>query len=549
MWSQFPCTGGLANGVYPCNNVDLKARVPLSSMGASTGNDIWGWSSGNREFAIFGSITGTSFVEITNPTSPVYLGFLPKNSTSNSTWRDMKTIGDYLYVVSERSDHGIQIFELTELLNVSTPPDTFSTTATTIINGSGGRAHNIISNETTGMIYTCGSSSCSGGLEAFGTSNPTNLSYEGCFNIDGYTHDAVCFIYQGPDSTHVGKEICIASNEDTQTIIDFSDPAIPQELSKTGYSNQEYTHQGWITDDHRYLVFDDELDESRNGHNTRTHFMDISDLDAPIYLGYFQGPNASIDHNLYVKGQYAYLANYSAGLRILNIGDLSSVGLGSVSQVGHFDSYIGNNNANFNGVWGVYPYFDSGLVIISDRSSGLFILEATLPHFVMASSKTPATYSPGEEISFNIDLSSYAGYADNVNLSVQDLYNGLSHSFSTSPVPSGGSSTLTISNTQNLCPGNYSFKVTGQGVLSMDKKHEIALAFKISVPDEIVLENQTISIDTWAYAKDSITLNNLTLNSSSNLNIMTNKTIVGPSVSLGAGSNVTIDPLSGCFQN
>ena len=34
-----------------------------------------------------------------------------------------------------------------------------------------------------------------------------------------------------------------------------------------------------------------------------------------------------------------------------------------------------NNNAAFNGVWNVFPYFESGKIIISDIDSGLFIIK------------------------------------------------------------------------------------------------------------------------------------------------------------------------------
>ena len=38
-----PCIDGAA-GTYPCNNVDLLAFMPLSEIGGSSGNDIWGWT-------------------------------------------------------------------------------------------------------------------------------------------------------------------------------------------------------------------------------------------------------------------------------------------------------------------------------------------------------------------------------------------------------------------------------------------------------------------------------------------------------------------------
>ena len=92
-------------------------------------NDIWGWTDPqtNREYAIVGMSNGTSFVDISNPENPSYLGRLP-TQTSNSTWRDIKVYQNHAFIVSEASGHGMQVFDLTELRNISSPT-TFSNTA------------------------------------------------------------------------------------------------------------------------------------------------------------------------------------------------------------------------------------------------------------------------------------------------------------------------------------------------------------------------------------------------------------------------------------
>jgi hypothetical protein len=72
-----PCSGGFA-GVYPCHNVDLLAFLPLAAIGGGNGNDVWGWTDPvtGREYALMGRTTGTSFVDVTDPANPVYLGTL-----------------------------------------------------------------------------------------------------------------------------------------------------------------------------------------------------------------------------------------------------------------------------------------------------------------------------------------------------------------------------------------------------------------------------------------------------------------------------------------
>ena len=88
------CVGGSA-GSYPCSNVDLLAFMPLADIGGtqpdSEANDIWGWTdpATGDEYAIVGRVFGTSFVDITDPGTPVYVGELPTHGIFGSSWRDI----------------------------------------------------------------------------------------------------------------------------------------------------------------------------------------------------------------------------------------------------------------------------------------------------------------------------------------------------------------------------------------------------------------------------------------------------------------------------
>lgn len=367
-----PCVGGFA-GSYPCSNVDLMAFMPLASIGGGSGNDIWGWTDPltSREYALMGRTSGTSFVDITDPVNPVYLGNLPTH-TSNSSWRDIKVYANYAFIVSEASGHGMQVFDLTQLRNVTNPPVTFSNSAHY---GAFGNAHNLAINEASGYAYAVGTSTCSGGLHMVNIQNPLSPTNAGCFSSDGYTHDTQCVIYAGPDVTYQGREICFNSNEDTLTIVDVNTKAAPVQLSRTGYTGRAYTHQGWLTENQRYFLLDDELDEQNFGHNTRTYIWDVADLNAPVLIGNFTSSAPAIDHNQYVKGNYSYQSNYRAGLRILDITNIASA---SLSQAGYFDIYPSSDSASFNGSWSNYPYFASGNVVVSGIEQGLFIVRPNL---------------------------------------------------------------------------------------------------------------------------------------------------------------------------
>ncbi|MBX2820917.1 MAG: choice-of-anchor B family protein [Rhodothermaceae bacterium] len=366
-----PCDNGMADR-YPCASVDLMAHVPIASMGGSnntSGNDIWGWTDpgSGREFALVGLSTGTAFVEVTNPTQPIYLGSLATH-TSSSTWRDLKVHDGYVYIVSEARNHGMQVFDLSQLLTVQSPPETFSATAH--YDGFGS-AHNIAINEKSGVAYAVGSSTCSGGLHFISLENPASPKNLGCFSQDGYTHDAQCVIYEGPDEDYQGREICVNSNEDTITIVDVTEKSAPIQIARESYPNASYVHQGWFTEDQQYFYQGDELDEAQT--NTRTLIWDLTDLDDPFLAKEYFGPTRAVDHNLYILDDLAYETNYTAGLRILNISDpLNPV------EVGYFDSFPANNNASFNGAWSNYPFFKSGNVIVSNIEDGLFIVRPDL---------------------------------------------------------------------------------------------------------------------------------------------------------------------------
>ena len=378
------CTGGFA-GAYPCSNVDLMAFLPLNQIGGGFGNDIWGWTDPQtgKEYAIMGRTNGTSFVDISDPLDPIYLGNLALHgTTSTSIWRDIKVYADHAFVVSEANNSGMQVFDLTLLRNIASPPVTFTETAW--YNGFL-RAHNIVINEDSGYAFGVGTNSCSGGLHMVNISTPTAPVSAGCFSGDGYTHDAQCVSYQGPDPDHQGAEICFNSNTDAVTIVDVTNKGAPNELSSTGYTGVSYTHQGWLTEDHVYFLMGDELDESDFGHNTKTYIWDVSNLDAPAVIGIFEASTPAIDHNQYVKGNYTYQSNYRAGLRILDLGDVAN---GNLSEWGFFDVYPSSDSASFNGTWSNFPYFDSDLVVISGREQGLFIVK---PNF--GGGSTPPTVS------------------------------------------------------------------------------------------------------------------------------------------------------------
>ncbi len=406
------CTNGTATiggMAFPCSGIDALARVSPQAMGSAAagsctspypnicGNDIWGWTdpADGHEYALVGLHNGTAFVDVTVPTAPRVLGRLP-SAAANSSWRDIKTIGHYALIVSEATNHGMQVFDLTRLRGLSTLATrtfTADTRYTKI-----GSAHNLVVNEATGFAYAVGFRTPSGaglpsacnvrGLHAINLSDPLNPTFGGCFNdaaqetgtrTPGYTHDAQCVVYSGPDADYTGHEMCFASNEDVLTIFDVTDKADVRIVSQGAYPNEAYSHQGWLTDDQRYFLLGDEIDEEVQVNqgitpNQRTLVFDLQDLDNPDFAFQYLSGLTTIDHNLYTVGRYTYESNYESGLRIL---DLSGIGQQLITEVAYFDTFPLSTTVEYDGQWSNYPFFPSGNLIVSDVTNGLFVLRAT----------------------------------------------------------------------------------------------------------------------------------------------------------------------------
>ena len=253
-------------------------------------------------------------------------------TTSSSSWRDIKVFNNYAFVVSEANNSGMQIFDLTLLRSGVSPTGEFTETAW--YNGFL-KAHNLVINEDQrlrlrGRFRTSapGGSRSSTLTIRLLRSTPAASALMGTLMMRNASTTSV------PTATTPTLRFCLASNTDTLTIVDVTNKVAPTQISRTGYAGRGYTHQGWLTDDHRYFLLDDELDERDFAHNTRTYIWDLLDLDSPILLGNYTGTNTAYDHNQYIKGNLAYQSNYRSGLRIL---DITNIAAASLNEVAFFD--------------------------------------------------------------------------------------------------------------------------------------------------------------------------------------------------------------------
>ncbi len=379
--SEVECVDSRADA-FECRDVHLTAFMPIGDLGGGGNtrvNDVWGWTDPEtgREIAIVGRTDGTSFVDVSNPYNPRYLGDLPATAGSrHMIWRDIKVYRDHAYIVADAAlEHGVQVFDLRQLRDVGMDPVTFEETY--LYDGIHS-AHNIVINEETGFAYAVGNSgggeTCGGGLHMMDLSDPAVPVFAGCFAQEGsgrrgtgYVHDAQCVIYNGPDTEHVGREICLGSNETHFNIVDVTNKEAPTSLATLSYPNVAYAHQGWLTDDHRYFYMNDEGDEPQGlVDGTRTLVWDVIDLDDPLLVNEYIAETTATDHNLYVKGNFMYQSNYSAGFRVLDISDPENP-----VEVGFFDTSPYEGGAS----WSNYPFFESGVIPVTGTGDGLFLLK------------------------------------------------------------------------------------------------------------------------------------------------------------------------------
>jgi len=364
--------GGVAGPGFSSLNVTLMSRVTPQQFSTNAtcvanatnvcANDVWAYvSPGGREYAILGLRVGTGFVDVTNPSSPVVVGAIPD---ANSIWSDMKTYGHYAYNVNE-SGGGMQIIDLSQI----DPPMRTLTLVGALTQSGLQRSHTLAVNADSGFIYLCGSNLGGGRLLAVNLANPAAPVIAGSSLEPVYVHAAQVVSYTtGP---YAGREIAFCySGSAGLKILDVTNKSNMFTMSTLVYPHLAYCHQGEITEDRRFILIDDELDEN-NGFvaTTTTYVVNVENLSSPQFVTSFTNGQPSIDHNQMIRGNFTYQANYTTGLRIYDISDVNNA-----REVGYFDTYPFSNSLNFDGAWGVYSRLPSGMVLIADMQGGLFVL-------------------------------------------------------------------------------------------------------------------------------------------------------------------------------
>lgn len=335
-----------------------QAQLNLSLVGSRsynmTLNDIWGYTDANgREYALVGTRNGLSIVDLNDPTQPTEVAFAPGDP---SVWRDVKVWGDYAYVTCDQGDDGLMVVDLSNLPNSISyslfRPELTLTSATDTLE----RAHNIWIDEN-GVAYISGANVGNRGVLMFDVATtPGTPLYLGAVDAE-YAHD--CFAR--------GDTLYTADIYGGYfSVYDVTNKATPVFLGAQTTPSL-FAHNLWLSDDSKTLFTTDEKPDAFVGAYDVSDPSNIQELDRfrpDSTLG--QGV---IPHNVHVWDDYLIISYYTDGCIIVDASRPHNL-----IEVGNFDTYL-PATTGFNGAWGAYPYFPSGLVAISDIGNGLYILQ------------------------------------------------------------------------------------------------------------------------------------------------------------------------------
>ncbi|KAM0273866.1 hypothetical protein ACHAQH_008198 [Verticillium albo-atrum] len=389
---------------FRCKNMDLYDFLNHNDMGGGEadprfpnrrGSSIWGWlAPDGRQIALIGQHTGTAFVEVSDKGKMTYLGRLPSQDPIGSSWREIRVLKDFAIIGSEAVGHNIQIFDMKKVAAIDPAKPVKFDPKTDLVGLFDdlpiGRAHNVVIDWDNEYAIAVGAQprnqTCAAGMEYIDLSDPANPTKPGCAASDGYTHDAQCVTYNGPDTRFKGRNICVAYNEDSVTIWDSTDKANSEMLGRLAYPGATYTHQGWWTERnwHQFVLFNDELDEFNGVGEAAdgipiTHIADLSDLRNPKYTGFFKNTDhVGIDHNLYIEDGIMFQSNYGAGVWVTDVSSISTYPDGSkVEKLAFFDMHPEDDAAGgsleFVGTWGNFQ-FPSGYIIANTFERGAYVL-------------------------------------------------------------------------------------------------------------------------------------------------------------------------------
>ena len=347
-------------------NMDILSSHTYSS----SLSDVWGYANESGEFALVGLYTGISILDVTNPISPNEIAYF---EGPNSTWRDLKSFGDYVYCINETGG-GLQILNIIEVISGN-----INTSYTENLNLGFTSAHNIFIDEN-GRLYVFGADYINGGAMIFDLNddplNPIFLgNYSGSYFHDGMVRGDTLWgsaIYNGEFS-----------------VVDVSNPANPF-LIATKSTPNNFTHNCWISDDGNTLFTTDEVSSA---FVTSYDVSDLNNIEELDRIQSWSDETNVIPHNTHVVGDFLVTSYYTDGVSVVDASHPSNL-----IEVGYYDTSYDYSGSGFYGAWGAYPFLPSRNILVSDIENGLFIIKpkytnASFIEGIISNSETGAPIS------------------------------------------------------------------------------------------------------------------------------------------------------------
>jgi choice-of-anchor B domain-containing protein len=310
-------------------------------------NEVWGFVQNDQEYGVIGSTMGTHIFLISDADELIEVDFVPGAFQGQVVHRHFDDYNGFLYGVCDQGNSTLQIMDLQYL------PDSVS-----LVYNSDAlvtRAHNCFIDRSSDILYLAGPAG--NALRLLSIENPVEPTFILNFDEVNYVHD----LFVRNDTAYLN-----AANQGL-LVVNFADPLNPVQLgSLDTYPDQGYNHSGWLTEDGNTYVFADETT------GMRMKVCDVSDLTDIEVLSLFnsEANDYTVPHNLQIKGDLVYVSHYNDGLQVFDISNPSNP-----VRVAYYDTFYGDDSYPFNGAWGVYAFLPSGRVLISDRTSGLYLFE------------------------------------------------------------------------------------------------------------------------------------------------------------------------------
>ena len=327
-------------------NQNITFRSKMLFPGQTLAN-ICGWAHNGREYALCGGSKATIFVDVTNPDTIFEVASIPN---IDNLWKEIKTYRHYAYVTTEGGG-GLQIIDMNTLPAATLPNHKY--TGDSLIAGQLGKIHSLHIDTAKGFVYLFGT----GGLANGGAvvldlkPDPYNPKYVGQYNLN-YIHDG----YVENDTLWGGHILA-----GYFSVIDFRDKSNPIVLN-TQTTPNNFTHNTWLTSDHKTLLT---TDERSNSYLVAYDVSDITDIKELSRMQATPG-SGSIVHNTHIRNDFAISSWYKDGVNIVDANRPTNL-----VQVGIYDAFnypgfgVGDG---FEGTWGVYPFLPSGTLVLSNIS-------------------------------------------------------------------------------------------------------------------------------------------------------------------------------------